>query len=184
VSPGSGFVASYDVKDGRELWRSRYGDGFSVIVRPSYAHGLIYVSSSFARPVLYAIRVAGARGDVTDSHVAWKHAKGVPNTASPVVVGEEIYFVSDSGIATCLDARTGKEHWSERLGGDFSASPVCADGRLYFQNETGTGYVVAVGKQFTLLAKNELDERTLASPAVLDGSLLLRSQAHLWRVGK
>jgi outer membrane protein assembly factor BamB len=184
VSPASGFVASYDVKDGRELWRSGYGDGFSVIVRPTFAHGLIYVSSSFTRPVLYAIRVAGARGDVTDSHLAWKHTKGVPNTASPVVVGDEIYFVSDSGIATCLDARTGKEHWSERLGGDFSASPVWADGRLYFQNEAGVGYVVAEGRQFRLLAKNELEERTLASPAVLDGTLILRSQGHLWRIGK
>jgi outer membrane protein assembly factor BamB len=75
-------------------------------------------------------------------------------------------------------------HWSERLGGDFSASPVFADGRLYFQNETGVGYVLALGKTYRPLAQNDLGERTLASPAVLDGALILRSQSHLWRIGK
>jgi outer membrane protein assembly factor BamB len=184
ISPASGFVASYDPKDGRELWRARYGDGFSVVPRPSFAHGLIFVSSSFMRPVLYAIRAAGAKGDVTASHIAWSYAKGIPNTSSPLVVGDEVYFVSDIGIATCLAARTGALHWSERLGGDFSASPVFADGRLYFQNETGVGYVLALGKTYRPLAQNDLGERTLASPAVLDGALILRSQSHLWRIGK
>jgi len=184
VSPGSGFVAGYDPKDGREIWRARYGEGYSVITRPVFAHGLVFVSSSYDRPVLYAVKPSGAKGDVTDSHVAWTHPKGAPNTPSTLAVGDELYFVSDAGIATCVDARTGAVHWSERLGGGFSASPVVAEGRVYFQNEEGVGTVLQAGKTFEVLAKNELGERTLASPAVTDNALLLRSKSHLWRVGK
>lgn len=184
ISPGSGAVCAYDPADGRELWRARYGEGYSVITRPVFGHGLLFVSSSYDRPVVYAVRPAGAQGDVTDSHVAWTHAKGAPNTPSTILVGEELYFVSDAGIATAVEAKTGKVHWSERLGGDFSASPVFADGRLYFQNETGTGYVVKPGQTFELIAKNDLGERTLASYAVDDGALFIRGEKHLFRIGK
>lgn len=184
ISPGSGAVCAYDPTDGRELWRARYGEGYSVITRPVFGHGLLFVSSSYDRPVVYAVRPAGAQGDVTDSHVAWTHAKGAPNTPSTILVGEELYFVSDAGIATAVEAKTGKVHWSERLGGDFSASPVFADGRLYFQNETGTGYVVKPGQTYELLAKNDLGERTLASYAVDDGALFIRGEKHLFRIGK
>lgn len=183
ISPASGFVAAYDPADGRELWRARYPEGFSVIPRPVFAHDLLFLSSSFMRPVVYAIKPAGAQGDVTDTHIVWSHQKGAPNTPSPLVAGDEVYFVSDSGIATCLDARTGTVHWSERVGGDFSASPVLAEGRIYFQNEQGVGTVLKAGKSFEVLAKNDLGERTLASPAVADNTLLLRSQSHLWRIG-
>lgn len=183
ISPTSGFVAGYDPKDGREIWRARYPEGFSIITRPVFAHGLLFISSSYMKPVLYAVKPAGAKGDVTDTHLVWKHEKGAPNTPSPLVVGDELYFVSDSGIASCLDARTGKLHWSERLGGGFSASPILAEGRLYFQNEEGVGYVLKAGKTFELLAKNDLAERTLASPAVTDDTLFLRSKSHLWRIG-
>lgn len=183
ISPGSGLVAGYDPKDGREIWRARYGEGYSVITRPVFAHGLLFVTSSYSRSVLYAIKPAGATGDVTDTHIAWKHDKGVPHTPSPLVVGDEIYIVSDSGIATCLDARTGTVYWSERLGGGFSASPVLAEARLYFQSEEGVGTVIKAGKSFESLARNDLGERTLASPAVADNTLFLRSQSQLWRIG-
>jgi outer membrane protein assembly factor BamB len=184
VSPGSGFVGGYDPKDGREIWRSRYGEGYSVITRPVFAHGLLFVSSSFDRPVLYAIKPAGAKGDVTDTHIVWSHSKGAPNTPSPIVVDDELYFVSDAGIATCLDARTGEVHWNERLGGGFSASPVLAEGRLYFQNEEGVGTVLKAGKTFEVLASNDLEERTLASPALTDNAIFLRSKSDLWRIGR
>jgi outer membrane protein assembly factor BamB len=184
VSPGSGFVAAYDPRDGRECWRVDYGDGYSVVPRPVYAHDLLFLASGFNKPVFHAIRPAGATGDVTATHVAWKEPKGAPHTPSAVVVGDEVYFVSDAGIATCADARTGTVHWSERLGGNFSASPIVAEGRIYFQNETGVGYVVRAAKTYELLATNDLGERTLASPAAIDGALFLRSEGHLWRIGK
>jgi len=184
VIPTSGFVAVYDPKTGREVWRARFPEGFSLITRPVFAHGLLFISSSYMKPVLYAVKPGGAKGDVTDTHITWSYAKGAPNTPSPLVVGDELYFVSDSGIATCLDARSGKLHWSERLGGGFSGSPVLAEGRIYFQNEEGGGTVLKAGKAFEVLARNDLGERTLASPAVTDNTLFLRSKSHLWRIGK
>ena len=99
-------------------------------------------------------------------------------------MGDEVYFVSDAGIATCADARTGEVHWSERLGGNFSASPIAAEGRLYFQNETGTTTVLRASKTYEPLAKNELAEPTLASPIASDGALYLRTEKHLWKLSK
>lgn len=184
ISPGSGFVGSYDPKDGHELWRVNYGEGYSVIPRPVFAHDLLFVSSSYDKPVMKAIRPAGAKGDATATNVAWEWAKGAPHTPSMVVVGDEVYFVSDGGIASCADARTGKIHWSERLGGNFSASPVVTEGMIYFFNESGTAYVVRASKTYELLETNVLGEATLASPAVTDGVLFVRSEGHLWRIGK
>ena len=160
-----------------------YGQGYSVVPRPAFAHGLLYVSSGFDSAVLYAIRPQGATGDVTKSHVAWTIRKGAPNTPSPLVAGDELYFVSDSGIATCADARSGKVHWTERFaGGKFSASPVFADGRAYFQNEEGVAFVVKAAPKFELLAQNDLGERSLASYAVSDGALFIRTDKHLWKI--
>jgi outer membrane protein assembly factor BamB len=181
ISPGPGLVGAYDLRDGREIWRVEYGQGYSVVPRPVFAHGLLFLSSSFDRPTLYAIKPEGAAGDVTATNVAWSQSKGAPHTPSALVLGDELYFVSDSGIATCADARTGTVHWSERLGGDCSASPVAAEGRIYFQNETGVGTVVKAGKTFEVLAKNEIGERTLASSGVVDGALFIRSELHLWK---
>jgi outer membrane protein assembly factor BamB len=184
ISPGPGFVGAYDPRDGRELWRVGYGEGYSVVPRPVYSHGLLFLSSGFDAPVLHAIRPAGASGDATATNIAWIQRKGAPCTPSTIVVGDELYFVSDGGIATCADAVTGNIHWSERLGGDFSASPVAAEGRIYFQNEVGTGFVIKAGTTYQLLSKNELGERSLASYAVADGTLFIRTDGHLWKVTK
>ena len=184
VSAGSGFIAAYRPVDGSELWRVDYGEGYSVVPRPVLAHNHVYVSSGYTRPSLFAIDPHNARGDVTATNVTWQHERSVPHTASLLVVGDEIYFVSDRGVASCLDAHNGREHWSKRLGGGFSASPVFADGRFYFVNEDGTTYVVRAGTDYELLATNELAERSLASPAVDEGAIFIRTESHLWRIGK
>ena len=184
ISAGSGLAAAYDPKDGREMWRVRYGEGYSVVPRPVFAHGLIFISSGFDHPALLAIRASEDRGDITESHLIWSTQRGVPSTPSVLVVDDAIYFVSDNGIATCAAAKTGKVHWTERLGGNFSASPIFAEGKIYFQSEEGIGFVVEHGKTFKLLAKNDLNEQTLASCAVIDSALFIRSQSHLWRVGE
>lgn len=182
ITPGSGAVCALDPKTGAELWRCRYGEGYSVIPKPVFGHGMIYLSSGYDKPILLAIRVDG-KGDVTDTHIAWKLEKGAPHTPSPLLVGNELYVVSDAGIATCLDAKTGTVHWSERVGGNYSASPLLADGRIYLQNETGTGVVLKPGKTFEKLAENALGEKTLASYAVTDGAFFIRSDKHLYRIG-
>jgi outer membrane protein assembly factor BamB len=182
ISPGSGAVCALDPKDGHEIWRVDYGEGYSVIPRPVYGNGLLIVPTGFDRPTVLAIRPDGT-GDVTTTHVAWKITKGSPNTPSPLLVGHEVYLVSDGGIATCLDCESGKVYWQERIGGNYSASPVYADGRIYFQSEEGKGVVVAAGKEFKKLAENVLGERTLASYAVADGAIFIRAEQNLYRIG-
>jgi outer membrane protein assembly factor BamB len=184
VLPGSGFVAAYSPDDGKELWKVRYGEGYSVVPRPVFANGILVLSSGFDAPVIYAINPASARGDATASSVAWTNKKSAPNTPSPLVVGDDVYFVSDNGVATCADLKTGNVHWSQRLGnGGFSASPVFADGNIFFLNEAGVGYVIKAGKTFSAVSENDLGERSLASYAVIDGALFVRTDKHLWRIG-
>lgn len=182
ISPASGFIGAYDPKTGGEIWRVTYGEGYSVVPRPVFAGDQLFVCSGFNDPSVLAIDPNNAAGDATDQHVVWRHKSGAPLTPSPLVLGDELYLVSDKGIANCLDRRSGDVHWTKRLGGDFSASPVAAEGRIYFQNEDGTVYVVRAAKTYELLATNDLEERALASPAVTSGALIFRTASHLWRI--
>lgn len=180
ISAGSNVVIGYDPSNGEEIWRVRY-DGYSVVPRPVFGLGLIFMSTGFDHPKVLAIR-AGGKGDVTDTHVAWTATKGAPNTPSLLLSGEELYMVADSGIVSCLDARSGEVQWQERIGGNCSASPVDAGDRLYVQNEEGVGVVLAKGREFKKLASNPLNERTLASYAIGDGAIFIRSASHLFRI--
>ncbi len=181
ISPASGAVFAYDPKDGREIWRARYGEGYSVIPRPVFGHGLVFIGTGYDRPTVMAVR-PGGRGDTTETHVAWTLAKGAPNTPSPLLVGDELYLVADSGVASCVDAKTGTVHWQERVCSSTSASPVFADGKIYIQDEQGLGVVLKADKAFTKLAANPIGERTLASYAVTDGALFIRGDKHLYRI--
>lgn len=181
ISAGPGLVAAYDPHDGREIWKVRY-EGYSVVPCPAYGHGLLFVSSGYDSPTLFAVRVEGAAGDVTESHVAWRLKKGAPHNPSPLVVGNDLYLISDLGVATCLDARTGDQHWQQRIGGAFSASPLYADGKIYLQSEDGEGIVIKVAPQFEEISRNKLGERTLASYGVGDGALFIRTERHLLRI--
>jgi outer membrane protein assembly factor BamB len=183
ISPGSGVVNALNPKDGTEIWRCYYDQGYSVVPRPVYAHGMVYVSSSYDKPVLLAIKVDG-KGDVTGTHVAWTIDKAVPHNPSMAVIGDELYFVADNGILTCADAKTGQIHYSERCTGPISASLLVADGKLYLQDEKGLGVVVKPGKNFQILAQNNLDERSLASYAVIGSDLLIRTEGNLYRIKK
>jgi len=181
ISPGAYRAVSYEPRTGKELWQVRYGDGFSNVPRPVYGDGLVFICTGFQQPSLLAVRLDG-RGDVTKSHIAWTLKRGVSLTPSPLLVGDELYMVSDNGVASCIDAKTGASHWQVRLGGNHSASPIYADGRIYFLSEEGESVVIAPGKEFKALAKNQLDGPTLASMAVSSGSIFVRSQTHLYRL--
>lgn len=183
VSAGSGVVNALDPATGREIWKARYGDGYSVVPRPVFAHGMIYVGTGYNKPLALAIRADGT-GDVTDTHIAWQIDKFVPHNPSMIVVGDELYFVADNGVLTCADARTGRVHYQERCTGPVSASILHAGGRLYLQDEKGLGVVVQAGKAFRILHKNDLAERSLASYAVVEQDFLIRTEGHLWRIGR
>ena len=181
VSCGGEFVIAYAPESGEERWRFRYPGGYSNVPRPVTGFGLAFVSSGYDTPVFYALPLDGT-GELGEDRVAWKSTKAAPRNASPLLVGDELYLVSDNGVISCLDAHSGEIHWQERLGGDCTASPLCADGRIYITDENGVTKVIAPGKTFQELATNELPGRTLASLAAADGALFLRTDTALYRL--
>ena len=182
VSAASDFVAGFEPATGQEIWWSRY-DGYSNVAMPAFGHGLIFVTSGYDEPVFFAVG-AGGRGDVTESLARWSTAKAVPLDVSPLVVGDELYLLSNGGVATCLDAVSGQVHWQKRLPGTFSASLVWADGRIFATSEDGATYVLAPGATHELLATNHVPGRVLASLAPVDREIYLRSDTHLYRIEK
>ncbi len=180
LSPGADWVYGYEPLTGKEIWRVGY-NGFSTVPRPVVGHGLVYICTGFMQSELWAIRL-GAHGDATATHVAWKCTKKMPLKPSLLLVGDELYAVSDTSTATCFDAKTGTLLWEQRLGGNFSASPILANGTIYFFSEEGKASLVAPGREFKLLATNELGERIMASPAISSNTLFLRTDKALYRI--
>jgi outer membrane protein assembly factor BamB len=179
-------VNAYDPESGRELWRCS-GNTMEVTPTPAVGHGLVFCPSGRAGPTL-AIRPGGS-GDVTATHIAWQTPRGSPFIPSPLLYGEYLYLVNDmTSIATCFQAKTGKLMWQGRLGEaakeSFSASPVGVDGKVFFTNDQGQTFVLAAGPEFRLLRVNELGERTLASPALVDKRWYFRTERHLVAIGK
>ena len=181
VSVGAYRAVSYDPQTGKEIWRVSYGEGFSNVPRPVYGNGLVYITTGFFQPEILAVRLDGG-GDVTKTHVQWSLRRAAPLTPSPLLVGSELYVVTDNGIASCVDAATGTLVWQRRLNGTFSASPLFADGRVYFLAEDGAATVIAPGREFKQLAVNHLEGATLASIAVAGRSFYIRSATHLYRI--
>lgn len=182
IIPAAEYLYSYDPHQGRELWKLHY-PGFSNVPRPIFGHGLLYICTGFGKPELWAIRPDG-QGDVGEKQVAWKVTRQAPAKPSPILVGEHLFMVSDNGIATCLDAKTGKEKWQERLGAEFSASPVYASQHLFFPSHDGRVFVIAPAPEFKPVATNQFASGFMASPAVVDNALFLRSKTHLYRIQK
>jgi outer membrane protein assembly factor BamB len=179
-------VRAYDPVTGRELWKCSGNTG-EVTPTPAVGRGLIFCSSGRAGPTL-AIRPGGS-GDVTATHIVWQSPKGSPFVPSPLVYGQYLYMVNDmASVATCYEAETGKLMWQGRLGEaqpqSFSASPVAAGGKVFFTNDQGETFVLEAGPEFRLLRVNRLGERTLASPALVEGRWYFRTERHLVAVGR
>lgn len=185
ISPAAKAVVSLDPLTGRELWRVRY-EQHSAATRPLFAHGLVYVDAGFSKADLLAIRPDG-QGDVTETHVAWKAIKGIGAKPSPLLVGDLIYSVSDTGgVVTCLDAKIGALVWQHRIGGGgHSASPLFADGAIYFFAEDGSTVALQPGREFRELGRSSLDEGgVMATPAIAGKAVFLRTESHLYRFEK
>ena len=183
ISPAAKAVVSLDPNTGRELWRVRY-EQHSPATRPLFAHGLVYLSTGFSKADLLAIRPDG-RGDVTETHVAWKVTKGIGNKPSPLIVDDLIYSVSDTGgVVTCLDAKTGAEVWQHRVGGDrHTGSLLFGDGAIYVFAEDGSAIALKPGREFVELGRGRLDEGgVMATPAIAGRSVFLRTESHLYRL--
>ncbi len=167
----------YDAADGSEIWRVIHG-GMNEACRPILAHDLIYLTTGHTSG-LVAVK-AGQTGDITKDGVAWKFEKVAPSRPSPLVLGDLVYFVNDTGTAFCLEAKTGKQVWKESLDGKFSASPIAAAGNLYFLNESGKTFVIAAGREYKPIEVNKLDAGCRASPAVAGEELFIRTTTHLY----
>lgn len=182
VAPGSDCVLALNPADGEVIWDVRY-TGYSVVPKPIFESGRVYVSTSFDKAKLLAIRPDGA-GVVTDSHVDWIVDRNISKTPSMIGYQGLIYSVSDNGVAQCTDADSGDVIYKKRLGGNFSASPFIAAGLIYFTDEAGVTTVVKAGEEFEVIAKNDLEERTLASAAVVNDAIFMRTADALYRIEK
>lgn len=182
ISPASDYVFAYDY-NGKQIWKFNYPNGYSVVPRPVYDNGIIYVSSGYDSPTLYAIRSSGL-GDITKSHLVWETRKGVPRNSSVLVVNGMLFMAADNGVVSCLDALNGQIYWMERVAGSCSASLLLANGRIYLCDESGKTFIFKAQKEYSLIATNDLGERMLASPVAYQGSLLLRTEEGIWRIGK
>ncbi len=181
ISLGSSAVYSYEPRTGKEIWKT-HNAAYTPASRPVFGKDLVLVITGRGEAELLAVRPDG-QGDVTDTHIAWK-AEGriVPQEPSPILIDDLLYLVSDDGIATCLEAATGQQIWSEKLGGNYMASPIYAAGRLYFSSSQGKTTVLKAGRSFEIMATSKLDAGFMASPAVLGRALILRTKTHLYRI--
>jgi outer membrane protein assembly factor BamB len=175
-------LQGFNPKTGERIW-TVYNRGEGAVPSPVFGDGLIFASSGFEATTLRAVR-AGGQGDVTATHLAWEQKKGVPTQASPLYLKPYLYTITDSGMVNCFRAESGEIVYQERLGGNYSASPVLADGRICFLSESGETVVIAPGPEFKILARNPLNERCQASIAVSQGQFFIRGANNLYCVGK
>jgi outer membrane protein assembly factor BamB len=187
VITGGDVVTGHDIASGKELWRvnglNPDNDANYRIVASPVVHGELIIAPTRERPML--VLKAGGRGDVTKSHVLWSFGNG-PDVPTPVTDGTYLYVINDRGIMWCLEPRTGKEIYGrQRLApGTYSGSPVLADGKIYITNEDGVTSVVKAGPAFELLASNDFNDYTLSSPAISEGQIFIRTQKHLYCIGR
>ncbi|MGB2866420.1 MAG: PQQ-binding-like beta-propeller repeat protein [Sedimentisphaerales bacterium] len=180
ISVGAKAVYGYDPADGRELWKVQ-NRAYSGAARPVYGNGIAYMISGFGKTELLAVRVDGS-GDVTDTNIVWKTSRNVPRTPSPLLIDNLLFTINDTGTAMCLEALTGKQVWSQRITGDYAASPLYADGHIYCFNRDGKTTVFRAARKYEILAINTLDSGFMASAAVSGKALFLRTKTHLYRI--
>jgi outer membrane protein assembly factor BamB len=177
VSPATDWLYGYDPVTGTELWKVPYGElGFSLTPRPVIGNDHIFMATGFGRPQILAIRLENG----IPANIAWRYKRGAPTMPSPILIEDKLYFVSDNGIFTCLNATNGEELYRERLGGNFSSSPIFADGKIFVGNREGSVFVISPDEKFNLLAENKLSGAILATPAAVDHALYIRTDQGLY----
>jgi hypothetical protein len=181
VSPSAQATIAYDPATGEELWRINHG-GMNAASRPVFGHGLLFLTSGHTTQ-LWAVKQGGS-GELNQDNVAWTINRGVPSRPSLLLIGDYLYLVSDQGFVSCVEARTGKQLWQERLGANCSSSPIFASGLIYIADEKGTTHVIEPGTEFKKVASNKLDQGCMASPAAVGDAIHLRTRTHLYCIGK
>jgi outer membrane protein assembly factor BamB len=182
LSSGAKAHYAYDPATGKELWRLDDPDHHSAAARPVVGFGMAFISAGFSKGAVYAVKLGGSGALDPAKAVAWEIKKAAPNKPSLLLVDDLLYLFNDGGIATCVEAKTGNVVWSERIGGNCSASPIFADGRIYMGNEENKMVVLAPGREFKVLAENKFPDGFMSSPAVSGKALYLRTRTNLYRV--
>jgi outer membrane protein assembly factor BamB/DNA-directed RNA polymerase subunit RPC12/RpoP len=175
---GAERIASYDPATGKERWFCRWS-GFRSASAVVWGDNRVCASTHWPRGEVVCVRADGS-GDVSDTHVVWRHGRNASDVSSPLYYGGRLYLITDTGIASCLDGATGESLWQRRLGAPVAASAVLAGDRILATDERGSTHVFQAGGTFNLLARNSLDDPVLASPALSGDRLLLRSRRFLW----
>jgi outer membrane protein assembly factor BamB len=181
VAVGPHWVASYDPETGREIWRLRHGDGYSIGSVPVFGNDLLIFGTGCSRPNILAMRVDGT-GEQPSTSLTWNSSKSVPMISSPVLLGADVFWNSDDGFLSSADAATGAVRWKTRMGEGTLASPIAAAGRVYFFGTEGKTVVVKPGPAFEALAENKIEGKLIATPAVAGKSLFIRTDTHLYRI--
>ncbi len=188
LSSGAKAHYGYDPLTGRELWRVEERAQHSASSRPVAGQGMVFINTGFSKSQLLAVKLperpAAGTKVLDGSQIAWRMTRSVPSKPSLLLVGADLFMIDDGGVASCVEAATGRTWWTERIGGNCSASPIVADGRVYFFTEEGKVAVVAAAREFRKLAENRFADGFMASPAVTDNALILRTKTHLYRVGE
>ncbi|MDB4749610.1 PQQ-binding-like beta-propeller repeat protein [Rubripirellula sp.] len=180
VSTTAQGVYSYDL-NGKERWRVRH-KGWSVFPRPIGGHGLVFTIVDRDYPELWAIRDDG-KGDITDTHVAWKVTRGMPSRCTPLLIKDLLYVVNHEGIMTCLEAKTGEVVWKQRLPGKYSATPIYTNDRIYLFNETSHCTIIRPGRKFQTVSESSLNpQQLMATPAVDGNAFIVRTAGFLYRI--
>ncbi|MGD9646035.1 MAG: PQQ-binding-like beta-propeller repeat protein [Pirellulales bacterium] len=182
ILSGDQCVASYDPRTGAQHWIID-GPTEQFVASIVDGRGLLFMTCGFPEHHILAIRPDG-RGNVTDTHIAWRETKGASYVPSPIAVGPYFLVVSDGGVASCFEAESGHRAWMQRLGTHYSASPVAAQGLAYFTSDGGVTQVIRPADKFELVAENQLGESCYASPAVSQGQLIFRGEKHLIAIGR
>ena len=181
LSSGAKAHYGYDPRTGKELWRLEDPTHHSAATRPVVGFGMAFIPAGFSRGAVFAVKLGGS-GTLDPSQVAWQMTKGAPNKPSLLLIDDLLYMVNDGGIASAVEAKTGEVVWSQRVGGNFSAAPLYADGRIYLCNEEGKVTVLAPGREYKVLAENHLDSGIMASPAASGKALYIRTKTDMYRV--
>jgi outer membrane protein assembly factor BamB len=180
ISPAALATFAYDPLTGRELWRVQHG-GMNVAARPLFGLGMLFINPGDGAPARLIAVKPGGRGHLTN-HIIWKHSRGVPTRSSLLLVNDLLYMANESGVVTCLEAGSGQLVWQKRLGPEYSASPLYADGHIYLFSQADVAHVLEPGRDGKVLSVNRLDDGCMASPAVAGRALFVRTKTHLYRI--
>ena len=184
VSVGSRAGFAYDALTGKEIWGIRHDD-FNAAAPPSFYKNFAILNTGSRGANLMAVELnETTKGDVTESHVKWNRDKANSRLAAPLLVENRIYMITDTGVANCVDAETGDEVWKDRVGGTHVASPIFANGLIYFCSEEGDVTVIEAGDEFKVITKNHIADGMRASPSAAHGRLYLRTFGHLYCIGQ